>query len=188
MESEKVKKGTVTDDTIESVKVSLMGPTAGIGDAFFFNVVRVIAAGIAIGLAQTGNILGPLLFIGLYGGSQLIIRWYLLRIGYTLGTSFIDSVFESGLINTLTKAASILGLTMVGAMVATTVKVNLAWVITVGGAKIVVLDVINTIMPNILSVALVFFLVSLIKKGVKPMMLVLGVLAVTIFLAFFKIF
>ena len=34
---------------------SFMGPTAGIGDAFFFNCLRVIAAGIAIGLCSQAN-------------------------------------------------------------------------------------------------------------------------------------
>ena len=102
-----------------------MGPTAGIGDAFFFNCLRVIAAGIGIGLCEQGNILGTFLFILIYGVSQLVGRWYLLRIGYSFGTSFIDSIFESGLMEPLTKSAGIVGLTMVGAMVATTVKVKL---------------------------------------------------------------
>ena len=51
-------RSSVDDDTIENIKVALMGPTAGIGDAFFFNCVRVIAAGIGIGLCAEGNLLG----------------------------------------------------------------------------------------------------------------------------------
>ncbi len=188
LESEKIKKGTVTDDSIESIKAALMGPTAGIGDAFFFNVVRVIAAGIAIGLGSQGNILGTFIFIALYGGSQLVARWYLMKMGYTLGVSFVDSVFESGLVNSVTKSASILGLTMVGAMVASIVNVRLAWVINVGDTEIVVLNILNAIMPGILSIALVFGLVALIRKGYKPIQLVLGVLVAAIVLAFFKVF
>ena len=102
LEREKVEKGTVTDDAIESIKAALMGPTAGLGDAFFFNVVRVIAAGIAIGLGTNGSPLGVFVFIALYGGSQLITRWYLIRLGYTLGLSFVDKIFESGLVNVIT--------------------------------------------------------------------------------------
>ena len=64
---ERKEKGTVDADTIESIKVALMGPAAGIGDAFFFNCVRVIAAGIGIGLAAQGNLLGSIIFAVIYG-------------------------------------------------------------------------------------------------------------------------
>ena len=183
-----METGAVTDEVIENIKASLMGPTAGIGDAFFFNCLRVIAAGIGIGLCSQGNILGVFLFILIYGVSQLVGRWYLLQIGYSFGTTFIDSVFESGLMEPLTKSAGIVGLTMVGAMVATTVNVKLNWTITVGETSVVVLDVINSIMPGILSIILVFVLVRLIKKGVKPITLVFGILFITIALAAVGVF
>lgn len=188
LEKEKVEKGSVDKDTIENIKVALMGPTAGIGDAFFFNCVRVIAAGIGIGLCATGNFLGTILFILMYGGSQIVARWYLLRVGYSMGTSFIDSVFESGLMGSVTKAASILGLGMVGAMVATMVNVPLNCVIQVGQTSVVLNDVINSIMPGILSIGLVFGLVALIKRGKRPVILVLGILLGSILLAFFRVF
>lgn len=188
LEREKMTKGSCDDDTIENIKVALMGPTAGIGDAFFFNCIRVIAAGISIGMAASGNILGPIIFVLLYGGSQMLARWYLLRIGYTMGTTFIDSVFSTGLMNSLTKAASIVGLTMVGAMVSKMVTVPLAWVIKVGQTEVVLNDIVNSIMPGILSVVLIFVLVGLIKKGVRPVTMVLVILVVSILLAFLGIF
>ena len=188
MEKEKVTKGSVNDETIENIKVALMGPTAGIGDSFFFNVVRVIAAGIAIGLCSQGNFLGTLIFIALYGGLQGVAKYYLLRIGYSMGTTFIDSVFQSGLMTALTKSAAIVGLTMIGAMVAQMVNVGLAWTIKVGDTSVVVLDTVNAIMPGILSIGLLFLIVSLIKKGYKPITLVLGIMLISVVLAFFKIF
>ena len=67
-------------------------------------------------------------------------------------------------------------------------NVKLAWTIQVGQTSVVVLDVVNSIMPGILSVALVFGLVALIKKGVRPVTLVLGILVLSVALAFFGIF
>lgn len=188
LEREKMEKHTVDDDTIENIKVSLMGPTAGIGDAFFFNCLRIIVAGIAMGLAAQGNILGPVLFLLLYGGIQMISRWYLLRAGYTMGTTFIDKVFSSGLLGCMTKAASILGISMVGAMVATMVKVNLAWTINIGETSVVIQDVLDSVMPGLLSIALLFGLVSLLKKGKKPITLVMGILIICILLAGIGVF
>jgi len=188
LERQKMEHGAVDDETIENVKAALMGPTAGIGDAFFFNCLRVIAAGIAIGLCSQGNVLGVLLFVLIYGGSQVAARWYLLRAGYKYGTTFIDSIFASGLMESLTKAAGVMGMTMVGAMVASSVNVKLAWTIAIGDTSVVVLDIFNSIMPGILSILLVFGLVKLIKKGYKPITLVFGILVITIVLAFFGIF
>lgn len=190
LEKQKVEsagKG-VNNDTIENIKVALMGPTAGIGDAFFFNTVRVIAAGVSMGLCAQGNILGVILFLLLYGGSQMVARWYLLRIGYTAGTSFIDKVFATGLISSLTKAASIVGIGMVGAMVASMVSVPVAWTISIGGASVVVADILDGIMPGILSIVLVFFMVRLLKKGISPIKIVFGVLIASLVLAYFGIF
>lgn len=187
LEQEKVKKGSVSGDTIQNIKVSLMGPTAGIGDAFFFNCIRVIAAGIGIGLCSQGNILGVILFILLYAGIQLICKWYLLYAGYTMGTTFIDKVFESGLVDALTKAASVLGLIMLGSMIPN-VSVALNWTISIGDASVVILDIINAIMPNLLSVGAVLGMMALIKKGVKATRIVLGVLIGCILLAAIGIF
>ena len=44
--------GKVPGETIDAIKASLMGPTAGMFDSIFFNCLRVIGAGIAIGLCS----------------------------------------------------------------------------------------------------------------------------------------
>ena len=56
------------------------GPTAGMFDSIFFNCLRVIGAGIAIGLCSQGNILGTFIFILLYGISQSLLKWVLLKL------------------------------------------------------------------------------------------------------------
>ena len=149
----------------------------------FFNTHAVafnFIAGLSYALerdAAQGNILGSLIFILFYGISQSVLKWFLLKTGYTLGTSFIDSVYNSGLMTVATKAASILGLTMVGAMTATTVAVPLNWTVHIGQTEIVVLDLFESIYPGILSVILVCVMLALIKKGVRPIWLIFGLIA-----------
>ena len=168
--------GKVPAETIDAIKASLMGPTAGMFDSLFFNCLRVIGAGIAIGLCSQGNILGTFIFILLYGVTQSILKWILLKTGYTLGTSFIDSIYESGLMQVATKAASILGLTMVGCMTATTVGFPLNWTINIGEAQLVVLDIFDSIYPGILSIILVCVMLVFIKKGVRPIWLIFSLI------------
>lgn len=169
-------EGKVPGQTIEAIKASLMGPTAGMFDSLFFNCLRVIGAGIAIGLCSQGNIAGTFIFILLYGVTQSILKWFLLKAGYTLGTSFIDSVYNSGLMQIATKAASILGVMMVGCMTATTVGFPLNWTVTIGDTSLVVLDLFESIYPAILSVAIVLIMLAFIKKGVRPIVLIFGLL------------
>ena len=190
MEKER-KEGKVDAQTIDNVKAALMGPTAGMFDSFWFNAVRVISAGIAIGLCSQGNFLGTILFVLLYGVTQSVAKWFLLQAGYNLGTSFIDTVFSSGLVTVLTKCASLVGLTMVGAMTANMVNVPLNWVInTTGqeGGEVVVADIINSIFPGLLGVVLVFVLVRFIKKGARPTQLIAGIFAIALLGALLKIF
>jgi len=175
-------------EVINSVKTSLMGPTAGMFDSLFFNGIRVIAGGIGIGLGSQGNILGALLFILLYGVTQSVAKYYLLNAGYKYGTSFIDQVFESGLINALTKAAGILGLMMAGALTASMVYVPLNWTITINGASLVIQDVINSIFPGLLSLIYVFVLVRMLKKGVKATTLIFTIMGISLLGALIGIF
>lgn len=172
------KAGKVPGQTIDAIKASLMGPTAGMFDSIFFNCLRVIGAGIGIGLCSQGNILGTLIFILMYGVMQSVLKYTLLKLGYTLGTSFIDSIFNSGLMSVATRSASILGLMMVGAMTATTVSVPMNWVINVGDTSVVVAELFDAVYPGILSVGLVLLMMALIKKGKRPTVLIVGLLVV----------
>ena len=69
------KNGKIPADTINAVKASLMGPTAGMFDSLFFNCLRVIAAGIGISLCAKGNILGAFIFILIYGVTQSVCKY-----------------------------------------------------------------------------------------------------------------
>lgn len=187
---EKQKKETPGFDPeiINSLKVSLMGPTAGMFDSLFFNGLRIIAAGIGIGFASQGSILGALLFILLYGIPQSVLKYYFLNWGFFYGTSFIDQIFSSGLMKALTKATAILGLMMTGALTASMVNFPLNWTIDINGAQLVVQDVLNSIFPGLLGIVMVFVLVRLIKKGVRPTTLIVGILVLGLLGALIGIF
>lgn len=188
MEKEHKENSSVDGQTIGSIKAALMGPTAGMFDSMFFNCLRIIAAGIGIGLCSQGNFLGTLIFILLYGVSQSFVKYLFINWGYTLGTSFIDNIYNSGLMNGLTKAASVLGLTMVGAMTAQMVNVPLNWTLKVGKTSVVIQNILNSIFPGLLGVLLLFGLVRMIKKGARPTKLIIGIFALALVGAFVGVF
>lgn len=95
-----------------------MGPLAGIGDSFIWGTLRILATGVGTSLALQGSILGPILFLLVFNVPSFILRYVLVYAGYKFGSDFITSAEESGVMDLISKAASILGLTVAGAMTA----------------------------------------------------------------------
>lgn len=63
-----------------------------------------------------GNILAPIVFLLLFNIPSLLVKYYGTFQGYKLGSEYIQKIYASDLMNILTKAASTVGLIMVGGM------------------------------------------------------------------------
>lgn len=174
-------------ETISTLKASLMGPTAGIGDSFFFNCYRVIIAGLCIGLSANGSLLGVILFVLLYGGLLLVYKYIFLTAGYRYGTSLITEAFERGIVPLITEAAGILGAIMVGALIAQNVSIKIALQPVIGGAAIDFQGMLDSIMPGLLSLLLWGWSFSRVQKGWSPTKLIFLIMGGCIVLAFFGI-
>ena len=103
-----------TDDSfdtsaISNVKLALMGPLSGVGDAFYWGTLRILATGVGTSLALQGSILGPILFLLVFNVPHYIIRYLLTFVGYRFGSDMISKVQESGIMDTIVKMASIMG-------------------------------------------------------------------------------
>lgn len=158
---------------ISSLRIALFGPLAGIGDAMFWFTILPIVAGICASFASQGSILGPLIFFIIYMGIfALRIMWT--RIGYNLGTQALESV--KSLSSTVTKAATVLGLTVVGALIASYVHITVLSQIPITADHSVALqaDFFDKIIPNILPLAYTFIMYYFLrKKKVSPTILIL---------------
>ena len=168
------------EDSITNVKIALMGPMSGIGDSFFWGTLRVIATGIGTSLALQGNILGPILFLLIFNIPAIIARYYGLFIGYNIGASFIDEVQKTGLMDKLTYGASVLGLGVVGAMVATMVTINMPMKIGSGADASSIQKIFDGIVPGILPLLFTLFIFWLDKKGWKAQYILLLIAAIGI--------
>lgn len=188
MEEQNANDPEFETESINNVKVSLMGPLAGIGDSFIWGTLRIIATGVGVSLAAQGNILGPLLFLLLFNIPAQGLRFYLMHAGYKLGSGFLAKVQESGLMEILTYGASVLGLMVIGGMTAENVAIIVPLVIGSGDAATTLGDICNTIMPGLLPLAftlLMYWLVS--KKNVKTTTLLVALVVVGLAGSFFGI-
>ena len=188
MEEQNANDPEFETESINNVKVSLMGPLAGIGDSFIWGTLRIIATGVGVSLATQGNILGPILFLLLFNIPAQGLRFYLMHAGYKLGSGFLAKVQESGLMEVLTYGASVLGLMVIGGMTAENVGINVPLVIGSGETATTLGDICNTIMPGLLPLAftlLMYWLVS--KKNVKTTTLLVALVVVGLVGSFFGI-
>lgn len=178
MEKENSRDKSFDVESINAVKAALMGPLSGIGDSVFWGTVRLIAAGIGISLGMQGNILGPILFMLIYHIPSIISRYALLQLGYTTGVRFLSQTFKSGIFETITYCAGVVGMIMLGSMTATNVKIATTLKMNVGGGAIIELQkILDSIMPGLLPLALTLILLVLIRKKIKVMQLLFGVIA-----------
>ncbi|HEC7877027.1 TPA: PTS mannose/fructose/sorbose transporter family subunit IID [Salmonella enterica subsp. enterica serovar Mbandaka] len=181
MEEKNSQQKEMDASSIDNVKASLMGPLAGIGDSFFWGTLRLIATGIGTSLALKGNILGPILFLLVFNVPHILARWFFTRWGYVLGTGVLQRIQQSGMMESLTYGASIIGLMVVGAMTASMIDITIPITFGTGEAKTHVQDIINDIMPCLLpliSFAIVYWLLG---KKVKPLTIIGGIALVGIF-------
>ena len=171
--------------SINAVKSSLMGPLAGIGDSIFWGVLRVIAAGIAVGMGAAGNVLAPIVFLLLFNIPSLLVKYYGTFLGYKLGSEYIQKVYASGLMNILTKGASTVGLIMVGGMTASMVTFRSVFELTMDGESVLSLQpMLDQIFVGMVPLGLTLLCDYLLKKkNVSITTLILGVIALSILLS-----
>lgn len=139
---------------IDSIKTSLMGPLAGLGDSFFWGTLRLIATGVGTSLALQGNILGPILFLLIFNIPHVLFRYLATSWGYRLGTGFLKKIQANGMMESLTLGASIIGLMVVGGMTATMIDINIPLKIGTGENAVTIQSIFDDIVPHILEVCL----------------------------------
>ena len=146
-------------NTIRAVRVAAMGPLGGIGDAIFWFTLVPITAGICANMSLQGNILGPILFLLVFNAVQFAIRFFLMGWSYKLGTSAIEILTANA--KEFTRAASLLGVFVVGALTSNYGGTTIAPVLENGQT---VQSILDGILPKMIPLALTMLCYFLMKK------------------------
>lgn len=124
LEEEKANGAEIDDTAIQGVKIGMMGPLAGIGDPVFWFTVRPILGALGASIATSGNILGPLIFFFGWNIIRMAFLWYTQELGYKAGSE-ITKDLSGGILQDITKGASILGMFILAALVERWVSVKM---------------------------------------------------------------
>ncbi|QAA21621.1 PTS system mannose/fructose/sorbose family transporter subunit IID [Sporolactobacillus terrae] len=164
-------------DAIRAIKIALMGPLGGIGDALFFLTLLPITAGIGASLAVQGNIAGPIIFLLTFNIIHLGVVFGLIHVGYNTGVKAVTKL-KAGM-KYISRGASIVGLTVVGGLIAAFVNFKIAYVWSMGKASIKVQEgILDKIMPAMIPLAYTLLMYWLLKKGWSPIWLIVITVAV----------
>lgn len=172
--------------TIRAMRVAAMGPLGGIGDAIFWFTLLPIAAGIGANLSLSGSIMGPIIFLILFNVVQFALRFGLMHWSYKVGLEGVKTVTKYA--KEFTRSATILGVIVVGALIASYVGVPITAEIPNGESVIVVQEILDGIMPCLLPLGLTFGLYGLVKRGVSPLVNIAILVVLGLFGAFIGLF
>ena len=168
MEEENANNEEFDTSSISAMKVALMGPLAGIG--------------VVAGLCMSGSLLGPILFLLIYNIPTILLRYFGVKFGYGLGNTLISKLSEGDLMKKLTMAMAIVGLMVIGAMVAMTVAVTTPIAFNINDTAFSLQETLDSIFPCLLPMAVTLGLYKLNKKHVSVLVQVIGIMVLGIVL------
>ena len=185
MEEKRANGADISPATLSGVKVGLIGPLAGVGDPIFWGTIRPVLAALGAGIALTGSIIGPIIFFVAFNAIRLATHWYGVRYGYEKGTELVENIGGNEM-KFLTEGASVLGLLVMGALVAKWTTVNMPLVISeydnaMGDHVVTTLQtILDSLMPGIVALLMTFACMWLLKRGMNPLVIIIGLFAIGI--------
>lgn len=158
-------------NSIQSTKIAVGAPLGGIGDAMFWLTLLPICGGIGADLALQGSIMGAVIFFLLFNLVHFGLRFGLAHYAYRMGVAAIPLIKANT--RKVGHAASIVGMTVIGALVATYVRLGTTLEITAGDAVVKLqADVLDKLMPAFLPLLYTLAMYGLIRRGWSPLRLI----------------
>lgn len=176
-------------DSVISMKTSLMGPLAGLGDSMLNFTWMPICGSIGAAFAIEGNILGVIIMFLMINALYFPIKYYGLNIGYKKGSELLSSNKGKSILDRLSNMANVLGVIVAGGLIATTVKFNIGLEFAAGEGKLVLQEMLDKIMPNLIPLIITLGCFYLLKKsnGKYAVRLIFGLLIICVLLSVFGI-
>lgn len=177
MEEEKACGSDVPDELISSVKTSLMGPFAGIGDSLFIGTLIPILLSIGLGLVgEGGSVAGPIFYIVLWLGIMIPFTWFTFKWGYKTGINAVATIYKSGVMDTIVRFANTLGLVIVGCITAQYVNFSIKWEYVSGEMTKSIQGVLDGIFPGMLPLIITLLCWRFLDKKPNKMWVLFVVL------------
>lgn len=181
LEIERAKTNSIDNELIQSIKAALAGPFAGIGDSLIQGLLVPILLSIGISLSANGSALGAIFGLIVFFGINIPMVWYLFKTGVSLGISGAEKLMDSELKDRAVNAIEMLGIIVIGSVVASTANIQTGLSFTASGSTTSLQSVIDSILPGsltILATVLIYWLIKYKKGRAMRIMIAMFVLSV----------
>lgn len=142
--------GDVPEELPTTVKTTLMGPIAGLGDSIIQGIIVPTLLSIGMSLASNGSPAGPLFYIVSWLVIGMALSYGMFQYGYRMGLGAIDKIVGEDSMR-LMDAVNILGIIVTGTLAAG--KVSLATTIQIpyGDTMGALQDTLDGVFPGLLA-------------------------------------
>ena len=181
MEERNAKVGDIDVDSINAIKVALMGPLAGMGDTIWQGVVIPILLAVCIDLTRSGsgNIWGAIIYAVVIIAAAYGLSYWNFMFGYKAGSEAIMDFLEKGILNKLIKGASIMGCMVMGGLVVNYVKASCGLkVVSSTSTYDIQTSFLDAICPSILPLAVTMLVYYLMNKRRWSSLKIIGLIVV----------
>ena len=158
-----------------------MGPLAGLGDTLTQGTIIPLLLAIGINFGEKGNLFGPLFFMLACSAALIMITRTTFFLGYKSGKNAVNTLLTDERFDKVINGASILGVMVIGALIAQYVQFNLALVLNIGSTVIdLQKDILDKIIPNLLAFGLTLLLYKSLQKGRNAIVLMVLIIVLSI--------
>lgn len=166
-------------EIVRNMKVSLMGPMAGLGDSILSYTWLAICGSIGASLAMNGSLLGPFMMLFLINVVWMPLKYWGITLGYEKGVELLNSPKSKSLISRISNAANAMGTIVVAALIVSNVKIGLGLEFKIDQDNVLnIQELLDRILPNLLPILLTFGCYRFLKKtnGRHVVSLIIGLL------------
>lgn len=180
MEEKKANGEPIDGETINTLKVGLMGPVAGIGDSMIPGMLVPILLSIGMALAAGGSMLGPIFYIVTFNAIAIIGSYQLFMKGYKMGAGSVE-MLVSHRSTKIREALSLLGVFVMGGVAASYVNLGTGLEFaTKDGVDINVQMMLDGIFPKLLPLVVVLGTwFAMAKRGLSPVKAMLSLVVIS---------
>lgn len=174
------EQGVAAKDTISGIKTALMGPFAAVGDSIFGATIPAILGALAATMAvDSKSPIGIFIWIAVNMLINAFIRWPQLELAHKEGTKLVTTM--QGQLSALTDAATLLGVFMTGALIATMINFQFAIKATVSGVTLDVQNTLDMMFPRLVPAFFAGFVYWLLgRKGMNSTRAILIVILIAV--------
>ncbi|MDH6368064.1 MULTISPECIES: PTS system mannose/fructose/sorbose family transporter subunit IID [Breznakia] len=173
MEEQKALGGDIPGEFITSIKTSLMGPLAGVGDTIWQGVVIPILLSICIDITLGGTVAGAIIYAVAIIVGAYALSYANFMFGYRSGSEAIMDFLEKGTLKKILKGAEVMGCLVMGGLIANYVSMQTGIEIVSSTSTFnLQTQFFDTLMPKILPFGFTLFVYWLLKKRVSSLKII----------------